>query len=121
MAAVSAIDGPMTVVSDSSYVVNCFKDGWWKGWLRRGWKTASSKPVANRDLWEPFVSLVRDRGDVEFEWVKGHSGHPMNEAADRLAVHASASRLSASGTMSACGRVSEVPGSFGDDEGQGHD
>lgn len=86
--AVSRLDGELVIVSDSSYVVNCFKDEWWKGWLSRGWKTTQRKPVANRDLWEPLVNMVLSRRDVKFEWVKGHSGHPMNEWADRLAVEA---------------------------------
>ena len=89
--AVRALDGPLLVVSDSTYVVNCFRDGWWRGWLERGWINTARKPVANRDLWEPLVGLVRDRDDVAFAWVKGHSGHPMNDLVDRLAVEASKS------------------------------
>lgn len=86
--AVRAISGPLVVVSDSTYVVNCFKDRWWQGWLKRDWKNSAKKPVANRDLWEPLIELVRSRGDVTFQWVKGHSGHPMNDLVDRLAVEA---------------------------------
>lgn len=81
-------DGPIEVRSDSTYVVNCFRDRWWEGWLRRGWKSSQRKPVANRDLWEPLIDLVRARGDVSFTWVKGHSGDPMNDLADALAVAA---------------------------------
>jgi ribonuclease HI len=84
--AVRALPGPLVVVSDSTYVVNCFRDGWWRGWLARGWTNSAKKPVANRDLWEPLVRLVQDRGDVTFRWVKGHSGDPMNDLVDRLAV-----------------------------------
>src|SRR5919202_830864 len=86
--AVRALEGPLVVVSDSTYVVNCFRDGWWRGWLSRGWVNSAKKPVANRDLWEPLVDAVRDRGDVTFRWVKGHSGDPMNDLVDRLAVEA---------------------------------
>jgi ribonuclease HI len=86
--AVKALEGPLTVVSDSTYVVNCFRDGWWRGWLTRGWVNSAKKPVANRDLWEPLVTAVRDRGDISFRWVKGHSGDPMNDLVDRLAVEA---------------------------------
>jgi ribonuclease HI len=86
--AVTALDGPLVVVSDSTYVVNCFRDGWWRGWLSRGWVNSAKKPVANRDLWEPLITAVRDRGDVTFRWVKGHSGDPMNDLVDRLAVEA---------------------------------
>ena len=84
--AVRALDGPLVVVSDSTYVVNCFRDGWWRGWLARGWLNSAKQPVANRDLWEPFVDLVAERGDVVFRWVKGHSGDRMNDLVDRLAV-----------------------------------
>ncbi|HEV3225361.1 MAG TPA: ribonuclease H, partial [Acidimicrobiales bacterium] len=70
--AVRAADGPLEVVSDSTYVVNCFRDKWYEGWMRRGWTNSQRKPVANRDLWEPFISLVLERGDVTFRWVKGH-------------------------------------------------
>ena len=53
--------GPLEVRSDSTYVVNCFRDRWWEGWERRGWLNSQRKPVANRDLWEPFVEAVRRR------------------------------------------------------------
>lgn len=97
--AVVAHDGPVTIVSDSTYVVNCFRDGWWEGWLERGWKNASKKPVANRDLWEPFIELYRTRDpQPNFEWVKGHSGDEWNEVADRLAVAAAATQAESSGT-----------------------
>ena len=84
-----ALPGSLVVVSDSTYVVNCFKNSWWTGWRARGWLNASKKPVANRDLWEPLIDLVEERGDVTFRWVKGHSGHPMNDLVDQLAVDAS--------------------------------
>ncbi len=74
------------IVADSTYVVKCFNDGWWRGWHRRGWKNSQRQPVANRDLWEPFIELVINRGRVEFEWVKGHSGNRMNDYVDALAV-----------------------------------
>jgi len=88
--AVTALSGPLLVVSDSTYVVNCFRDRWWEGWLSRGWLTSGRKPVANRDLWEPLISRVVERGDVAFNWVKGHSGHEMNDFVDGLAVAAAA-------------------------------
>jgi ribonuclease HI len=86
--AVTALDGPLIVVSDSTYVVNCFRDRWWQGWLDRDWINSQSKPVANRDLWEPLVHAVIERGNVAFHWVKGHSGHEMNDFVDHLAVSA---------------------------------
>lgn len=78
----------IVIVSDSTYVVKCFTDEWWRGWLKRGWKNSQRQPVANRDLWEPFIELVRSRGNVDFTWVKGHSGDPMNDYVDSLAVEA---------------------------------
>jgi len=86
--AIRANSGPLLVVSDSTYVVNCFRDSWWRGWLDRDWTNSAKKPVANRDLWEPLVSLYVERGDVAFDWVKGHSGDPMNDLVDELAVAA---------------------------------
>jgi ribonuclease HI len=90
--AIVALPGTLVVVSDSTYVVNCFKNAWWTGWRARGWLNAAKKPVANRDLWEPLIDLVEERGDVTFRWVKGHSGHPMNDLVDQLAVDASHQR-----------------------------
>lgn len=82
-------DVDVVVVSDSNYVVKCFQDRWWEGWLSRGWKNSQRQPVANRDLWEPLIALVRRRGGVTFEWVKGHSGDPMNDLVDAMAVEES--------------------------------
>ncbi len=75
------------VVSDSTYVVNCFRDRWWERWERNGWKNSKRQPVANADLWRPLIEQVR-AGDVTFRWVKGHSGDPMNDLVDALAVAA---------------------------------
>lgn len=87
--AVTTLDGPVQVRSDSTYVVNCFRDRWWEGWLRRGWVNSQKKPVANRDLWEPLIEAYRaDPRRLRFDWVKGHSGDPMNDLVDRLAVEA---------------------------------
>ena len=85
--AVSALSGELEVVSDSTYVVNCFRDRWWKGWRERSWRNSKGLPVANRDLWEPLVAEVVDRraGQVRFRWVKGHAGDTMNELVDMLA------------------------------------
>jgi ribonuclease HI len=94
-------DGPLEVVSDSTYVVNCFRDQWWKNWLARGWKNSQRKDVANRDLWEPLIELYRAaEGSVSFRWVKGHGVDPMNELVDRLAVEAALTQLGSSGTLS---------------------
>ena len=90
--AVTALAGPLVIMSDSTYVVNCFRDEWWRGWIARDWVTSAKTPVANRDLWEPLVAAVRERGEITFRWVKGHSGDLMNDLVDRLAVEAGASQ-----------------------------
>jgi ribonuclease HI/uncharacterized phage-like protein YoqJ len=96
--AVRAIHGPMVVVSDSTYVVNCFRDRWWEGWLARGWMNKAKKPVANRDLWEPLIDAVRaDPTRVTFRWVKGHSDDPSNDLVDRLAVEAARTQTARAG------------------------
>ncbi len=89
--------GELEIVSDSTYVVNCFEDRWYEGWQRRGWKNSQRKPVANRDLWEPLIHLVLERGGVGFRWVKGHSTDPGNDLVDALAVEASLTQQSRSG------------------------
>lgn len=94
--AVRSLDGGIEVISDSAYVVNCFRDRWWEGWIERGWRTSGKKPVANRDLWEPLVDQVRRR-DVVFRWVKGHSADRWNDLADRLAVEATEAQQGRSG------------------------
>lgn len=95
--AVQAIEGGLEVVSDSTYVVHCFRDRWHEGWVKRGWKNSKREPVANRDLWEPFIDLVLARGDVTFRWVKGHAGDPMNDLVDRLAVEAALTQTGRTG------------------------
>ena len=85
--AVQTLEGPLEIISDSTYVVNCFRDRWWEGWIKRGWVNSQKKPVANRDLWEPLIDLYQQRR-ITFTWVKGHSGDEWNDMADRLAVEA---------------------------------
>ena len=87
----------LLVRSDSTYVVNCFRDGWWIAWERRGWRNAAGKPVANRDLWEPLVEAVKLR-EVRFGWVKGHSGDPGNDLVDMLAVEAARTQQARTGS-----------------------
>lgn len=99
--AVLVLEGPLDIWSDSTYVVNCFRDGWWRGWLARGWKNSQRKPVANRDLWEPLVDVYRSRPDeLIFHWVKGHGDDPLNDFVDRLAVEASVTGVGGSGNGS---------------------
>ena len=80
----------LVIVSDSTYVVNCFRQRWWEGWLARGWKNSQKKPVANQELWEDLFDeiVARGSGKTVFNWVKGHSGDPMNDLVDTLAVQA---------------------------------
>src|SRR4249920_166279 len=92
--ALRALDGPLTIVSDSTYVVNCFRDKWWVRWQANGWKNAKKEPVATVDLWQPLIELVQARSP-RFRWVKGHSGDPMNDLVDALAVAASKGPFSA--------------------------
>ncbi len=75
-----APDEPLMVLCDSQYVVNSVTK-WMPGWKRRGWRKADGKPVLNLDLLKALDEALVGR-DVRFEWVKGHAGHPMNEAAD---------------------------------------
>ena len=87
------------VVSDSTYVVNCFRDRWWENWLARGWKNSQRKDVANRDLWEPLIDLYRTHGGITFRWVKGHGEDPMNDFVDQLAVEAALNQTAKSGSQ----------------------
>jgi ribonuclease HI len=88
--ALQTLEGALEIVSDSTYVVKCFTDHWYRGWQARGWRNSQNKPVANRDLWEPFIELALSRA-ASFRWVKGHGTDPMNHLVDELAVEASQS------------------------------
>ncbi|MGB9112878.1 MAG: ribonuclease H [Acidimicrobiales bacterium] len=85
--AVAANPGRLEIASDSEYVVRAFKERWWARWRENGWKNARRQPVSNQDLWKTLISEVIDQraGEVDFRWVKGHSGEPMNEFVDQLA------------------------------------
>ena len=83
--ALKALNEPcrISLTTDSTYV----KDGitqWLANWKRNGWKTAAKKPVKNQDLWQA-LDHESARHEIDWCWVKGHSGHPENERADRLA------------------------------------
>jgi ribonuclease HI len=69
--------------TDSQYVRNGVTT-WIHGWKKRGWLTADKKPVKNEDLWRR-LDAARLRHEVDWRWVKGHSGHPLNERVDTLA------------------------------------
>lgn len=88
LAAINALeaigpDTPAVLFMDSEYVVRGLEE-WLPRWMASGWRTASRKTVANIDLWERLGALYRGSW-VRLEWVRGHSGHPLNEAVDRLA------------------------------------
>ena len=85
IAALEALKRPCEVHlhTDSMYL----KDGitkWLAGWMAKGWKTADKKPVKNQDLWQR-LDLARKQHTVSWNWVRGHAGHELNEAADALA------------------------------------
>ncbi len=71
------------LTTDSSYVQKGISE-WMVGWKKRGWKTAARKPVKNVDLWQQLDKATQGH-DIQWLWVKGHSGHPENERADELA------------------------------------
>lgn len=74
------------LTTDSQYVKNGINQ-WIKNWKKNGWKTAAKKPVKNVDLWQRLDDALKQH-DVEWQWVKGHSGHAENERADELANEA---------------------------------
>ena len=74
----------MHVHSDSAYIVNCFRDGWWERWEKNGWRNAQKQPVANRDLWERLIKESR-RHDVVWQKVAGHADDVLNNRVDALA------------------------------------
>ena len=80
-----ALKRPSSVVitTDSKYVLSGITE-WLPNWKKRDWKTAGKKPVQNMELWQRLEQLAA-RHDIEWQWVKGHSGHPENELADQLA------------------------------------
>ena len=83
----------VTVYSDSSYLINCMRRGWYRKWLENGWLNHLREPVANRDLWERLLEATQRHQEVRWKKVKGHSKttgpHKTgNERADELAVAA---------------------------------
>ena len=88
MAAIAALEAltepcQITLHIDSQYVRQGITE-WMPGWVRRGWKTAGGDPVKNRDLWERLHAATA-RHQIDWKWVKGHSGDPDNERVDVLA------------------------------------
>tara|TARA_R110002072_G_scaffold37226_3_gene109162 strand:+ start:2058 stop:2501 length:444 start_codon:yes stop_codon:yes gene_type:complete len=88
IAALETLSRPSEVIltTDSTYL----RDGiskWVHGWIKRDWKTADKKPVKNKDLWLRLLAAAEPH-QVDWKWVKGHSGHPENERCDQLATAA---------------------------------
>lgn len=77
------VDEPLRILCDSQYVINSLTK-WLPGWKRKGWRKGDGKPVLNVELMKDLDAALKGR-DVTFEWVKGHAGHRMNEAADERA------------------------------------
>lgn len=91
MAAIVALETlkrPCRVVlsTDSLYLKQGVTE-WLPNWIKRNWKTAAGKPIKNLDLWQRLCAAMA-RHQIQWEWVRGHSGHPENERADRLANRA---------------------------------
>jgi ribonuclease HI len=86
--ALEALTRPCAVVvhTDSEYVRNGVTR-WSTGWVRKNWRTAAGDPVANMDLWKRLLEAAKQH-KVEWLWVRGHSGNPMNERVDALATEA---------------------------------
>ena len=78
----------VTLCTDSKYVIDALQKGWAVGWRAKGWIKADRKPALNKDLWEVMLNLV-EAHTIEYQWVKGHNGHPENERCDVLAVEQS--------------------------------
>ena len=93
MAAIAGLEAlkrasKVRITTDSTYV----KDGitrWIHGWKKNGWKTSAKKPVKNQDLWQRLDAALASH-QIEWHWVRGHTGHPENERADALARQAAA-------------------------------
>jgi len=101
LAAINALESltrpcRILVCTDSQYLLKGITE-WLPNWIQRGWKTVSRAPVKNADLWRRLVA-AQGAHDVEWEWVKGHAGHPENERADRLANKAIDEMLAAKKT-----------------------
>ncbi len=91
MAAIRALEAltrpcDITLTTDSQYLRKGITE-WLPQWKKRGWKTAAKEPVKNQDLWERLEKAV-ERHRIQWDWIKGHSGHEENERADALANRA---------------------------------
>jgi ribonuclease HI len=77
----------VTVYSDSKYLIDTMDKGWIHGWEKKGWSRGKNKPLKNIDLWKRMSEAVKGH-QIDWKWVKGHSGHPENERCDVLATSA---------------------------------
>ena len=95
IAALEALSEPCTIVlhTDSQYVRQGITE-WMRNWIKRGWKTAGGGQVKNQDLWQR-LQVACERHQIDWRWVKGHSGHPENERVDALASAAAREQRSA--------------------------
>jgi ribonuclease HI len=86
--ALSALSRPCTVIlhTDSEYLKNGITR-WHTGWVRKNWRSSTGDPVKNMDLWKRVLDAAKPH-KIEWRWVRGHSGDPMNERADQLATAA---------------------------------
>jgi ribonuclease HI len=75
----------VTIVTDSEYMANAFRQKWIDKWKRNGWKTSTKEPVKNQDLWVALDALIQ-KHRVTWTWTKGHAGHAENERCDELAT-----------------------------------
>ena len=75
---------PVSIYTDSAYIVNCFKEKWYESWKKKNWHNSKKQPVANKDLWVQLISLSQ-KYKVTYHKVAGHSGIDLNERADQLA------------------------------------
>ncbi len=83
----------VTLVTDSKYLLEGMTK-WIHGWKRNGWRNSAKDPVKNADLWQALDSIAAPHS-IRWQWVKGHSGDPLNERADALANEAIAAMLEA--------------------------
>ena len=74
------------VITDSQYVVKGMTE-WIRGWTKKNWLTSQKKPVLNKSLWQELLRLSQNH-TIEWQWIKGHDGHPYNERCDQLAREA---------------------------------
>lgn len=81
------LDKEYTIYSDSAYIINCYKQKWYKKWQLNGWRNAKKQPVANKEFWEELIYYF-DKPNFHFEKVAGHADNKYNNLVDEMAVRA---------------------------------